>query len=294
MTTPSTPPKPSRPLPGKIPVGPAPATGATPDVTLDFGPTKPRRIGDKIVLYAVEGFGKTTIGAYAESPIIVKGPRENGYDVLLKYDRVPNVPSRDVTTWPELRAVTQRLAKGDHDRRWMVIDSASVMEAMCRQWVCETFFKNEWGEHGFASYGKGEDRAAVEWMTWLADLEHVTDRGVNVMLLCHTAVKTVKNPEGADYDAYQPDLRDKVKAATNRWANAILFGRYVTAVDMDSRSANKNIAEQKGKGVGGTVRIIRCENRDSATAKNQMGFPETIDIPNDPSAAFAAIAQYLK
>lgn len=292
-TAPPPPPKPSRPLPGsKIPVGPA-APDAL-DVALDMGPTKLKGIGDKIVFYAVEGFGKTTIGAHAPDPFIIKGPRENGYDVLLKYERVPNVPSRDVTTWPELRAVTQKLAKGDTGRKWIVVDSASVMEAMCRQYVCDTVFSGDWGEHGFASYGKGEDRVAVEWMNWLSDLERAIDRGMSVMLLCHTTVKSVKNPEGADYDAFQPDLRDKTKAPTNRWGNAILFGRFVTAVDVEKRQANKNIAEQKGKGVGGTVRIIRCENRDAATAKNQMGFPEVIDIPNDQSQAFDAIAQYLK
>jgi len=285
-------PRPSRPLPGgKIPVGPA-----EPDVLIDidYGPSKPKDVGVKIVFYAVEGFGKTSTGAYADNPIIVKGPRENGYDILLKYDRVPNVPSRDVTAWPELRKVTQAIAGGTHDRKWIVVDSASVMEAMCRQYVCDTYFKGDWGEHGFASFGKGEDRVAVEWMSWLTDLERATDRGMNVLLLCHTAVKTMKNPEGADYDAFQPDLRDKTKAPTNRWANAILFGRFVTAVVTDKRSAKENVAEQKGKGVGGTDRIIRCENRDAATAKNQMGFPDTIDVPNDRTQAFAAIGQYLK
>lgn len=286
------PPRPSRPLPGKLPVGPV-ASEPLP-VTLDFGPTKPKKIGDKILLYAVEGFGKTTLGAHSPSPFIVKGLRENGYDVLLKYGRVPNVPSTDVETWQQLRSVTQALAINTGDREWAVFDSASVMEAMCRQYVCDTFFKGEWGEHGFASYGKGEDRVEAEWSAWLSELERLTTKGVNVLLLCHSDTKTIKNPEGADYDSFQPSLRPKTNAVTKRWANAILFGRFVTVVDTEGRQANKNIAEQKGKGVGGTLRIVRCENRDSASAKNQMGFPDVIDMPNDPAQMFATIAQYLK
>lgn len=293
-TVPPPPPKPSRPLPGKLPVG-KPVADAL-DVVLDFGDTPLKDIGDKILVYAPPGWGKTTLPAYAERPMILKGPNENGYDTLLKYGNVPNVPSRDIQTWPELRAVTQKLAVVQHDRKWLGLDSLTVIEMLCRQHVCDTYFGGDWGESkgAFGSWGKGEDKVEAEWCLWLNDLERLTAKGMSIMPLCHSEVKTVKNPEGADYDSYQIALRPKTRAATERWANAILFGRYVTAVDVDSKSANKNTAEQKGKGVGGRVRIMRCENRDSATAKNQMKFPETIDIPNDPSQAFAAIAKYLK
>ena len=54
----------------------------------------------RLVIHAVEGFGKTTIGAYSPDPFILMS--ETGYDTLLASELAPSVPAEEVTSWTDL------------------------------------------------------------------------------------------------------------------------------------------------------------------------------------------------
>ena len=47
----------------------------------------------------------------------------------------------------------------------------------------------------------------------LDKLDALRDRGMSIVILGHTKIASFKNPEGEDYDRFQPDLHKKTAAA---------------------------------------------------------------------------------
>lgn len=293
MTVISPPKPPPMPQPiGKIPVGPAAST-----FQLDMSPRPAdENIGSLVLLYAVSGWGKTTCAANARDVFLITGPGERGYEMLLKSGRVPAVPRRNVESWQELLDTLATLATTKHDRKWVAVDSLGTMEELCRQHVCKTYFKGDWGKGGFQSFGDGDKRVAVEWGGFIARIEALAARGVSVMLLAHTAIDKFNNPDGADYNNYAPLTQTKaVQQRTVAAMNTVLFGQFLPVVTVGGNMAGKNIAEQKGKAADESPRVVRCEFRSSAIAKSQHGFPPTLDIESDDhTKTFETLNQYLK
>jgi hypothetical protein len=242
----------------------------------------------RIVVNGVEGFGKTSLGAFANNPVMLMARGETGYKTLLGAGRVPAVPAVQIETWPETLAVVDGLRESPADEIGLVIlDAMGGFERLCHEHVCNTDFSGVWGEKGFGSFQKGFDLSVNEWVKLLAALDRVrNDTGAAVLLLSHAQVKPFKNPLGPDYDRYVADCHAKTWAATARWADAVLFGNFVTVVE-----------EKKGKrakGIGGTDRAIYTERRDGYDAKNRYGMPETMDLPNDPAQMWPVVWSAIK
>lgn len=236
----------------------------------------------RILLNAVEGWGKTSCGAYAPEPAILMARGETGYETLLGAGSVPDVDRVKVNTWPELLAIID----GVTNHKTIVLDAMGGMERLCHEFVCQRDFGNDWGERGFASYQKGYDVAVTDWLILLAKLDRIRDaQGVNILFLSHCRIKTFKNPMGADFDRYVSDVHDKTWGATAKWADAVLFGNYVSVVE-GGKTGEK---PKKGKGVGGTMRILYTQRRDAFDAKNRYGMLELIDIPDDPATIWSTL-----
>lgn len=264
---------------------------------ISFKPLDRRVVPCRILLYAVEGWGKTTFGAYCPKPFIIMAGAETGYDVLAAGGLVPEIPGARVSTFPELLETLDALANINGEVETVILDSLSTAEQMLMDEVCEKHFGGDWGPHGFQNYGKGYGITDTEWSKLIGRLDRLCRRSMNVVMLSHTAIRSFTNPEGADFKRYTPDLYDSERAstlrATTQFADAVLFGTFVTVVDVAKEQKNKNVAEQRGKGVAGTTRVVRCERRDAYDAKNRYGLPETIDIPNDPSQVAATVWSHI-
>jgi hypothetical protein len=237
----------------------------------------------RIVLNAVEGFGKTTAGANAPSPLIVMAAGETGYETLVGANLVPSVDAARVASWGDLIALLDAIADSDTGHRTIVLDAMGGIERLCHEHVCKREFGGDWGEKGFASYGKGYDQSLPEWLSMLVRLDRIRDvRGATILMLSHAKVRTHKNPMGADFDRYVADCHEKTTwAATARWADAVLFGTFRTIVEEKRGKA--------AKGIGGTERVIYTEQRDAFAAKNRYGMPSELEIPDDPSALWPTI-----
>jgi len=237
----------------------------------------------RIILNAVEGWGKTTMGTYAPNPAILMATGETGYTTLLGAGLVPNVDAAHIATWEELLAMLDHV--GGHDT--VVLDALGGFERLCHVNVCDRDFNGDWGERGFASYKRGYEVAVNEWLKLLVKLDQLRSEGITILILSHCKIKTFKNPLGADYDRYVSDVHDKTWAATAKWGDAVLFGNFYSVVDTER--GGKPEALKKGKGIGGTERIVYTERRDAFDAKNRYGMENEIDIPNDPSKSWNTI-----
>lgn len=281
MTTPTT--TPTRPPP-RTNEGPPPAAPKTaaPEIKR---PSKTKR-GVRVVYVAVEGFGKTTTGALGPNPLMIMAPEEQGYLTLHSRSLVPELPMMQPRSWPQLLAGIEQIIGSPSEYETVVLDAMVGLEALCASWVCHTNFGGDWGERGFAAYGRGTRIVAREWPQLLARLSALADRGVNVLVLGHARVKRFNAPDGPDYDRYECNCgSDEVWARTKAWGEAVLFGMFRPIVEQNRPESN--IAKAHGKAIA-HERIMRCEYSAVADAKNQYGLEAEYRLPDEPRACAAA------
>jgi len=233
----------------------------------------------RIVLNCVEGWGKTSCGAFAPEPVILCARGENGYQTLLGAGLVPNIPGAMIESWSDLLATLDAVAaEGSH--KTVALDAIDGFEAMCHQHVGQRDFKGDMGPRGFLNYHKGYDVAVGDWKGMLAKLDAIHAQGTAILLLSHCIDKTISNPMGEDYARFIGGVHPKTWMTTKRWADAVLFGTFRTIVDTK---------DGKGKGIGGTDRVLYCEHRDAYDAKNRYRMPAELEIPADPSRIWTTI-----
>ena len=86
-----------------------------------------------------------------------------------------------------------------------VLDTANGAERLDQEHVCRSEYDNDWGEKGFGGYSRGFKLTVKEWIEFIQLLEELRKKKqMAIILLFHTQVVKFANPEGADYDRYQP------------------------------------------------------------------------------------------
>lgn len=248
--------------------------------------------GLRMVLVGVEGIGKTTIGAMADEPVIVMAPDELGYLTLRSRGLVPDVPVMRPSSWDQLIASLDALASDPRGRRTVVLDAMAGMESLLAQDVCKRHFGGDWGERGFAAYGRGAKVVGREWTSLFPRLTTLASRGMDVLLLGHARVRRFNSPDGPDYDRYECNVAtEDVWARTKAWAEAVLFFNFRPIVDQARPEAN--VAKAHGKAIA-HQRIMRCCYSPSADAKNQYGLKDEYAMPDDPAECAAAFWALMK
>ena len=241
-----------------------------------------------MVLHAVEGWGKTSIAAQVPGVVFLQTRGETGLETLIDAGQLPGVPHLpEITTWPSLLAAIDMLTDEPHSYKAVAIDVINGAERLCHEEVCRRDFSNDWGDKGFGGYQRGYDVSMADWTDMLVRLDKLrATRKMGILLLCHTKVATFKNPEGPDYDRYQPDMNAKTWAATHKWADVVLFGNFETVVSGGTTGEGTK-AGRKGKGAGGNVRMMYAERTAAYDAKNRLGLPAEIEMGDSPATAWA-------
>ncbi len=229
-----------------------------------------------LVVYGVEGLGKSTLGACAPDPVFL--PFEDG---LSEIDtQALEIPR----TFEETEASIASLMTTRHDFRTLVVDTLDGLEPLLHAAVCDA--GDEKGKKHKSieafGYGKGYTRALDWWRRFLRQLDGLREkRGMNVILLSHAKIKNFKNPEGDDYDRYTMKLHDAAAGLVRDWSQATLFAKLQTF----TREVDEGKA--KSKGVSDGKRVL-CTQREAAwDAKNRFGLPP--QLPLDWDELYAAI-----
>jgi hypothetical protein len=249
---------------------------------------------NRYIAHAVEGWGKTSLAAQFPKPIFIQSKGETGLETLINAGRLPEVPHfPEANTWDEFTGYIRALIDEDHQYRTLAIDTLNGGERLCHEHVCATEFGGDWGEKGFSSYQKGPEIALTPWRIMLASLDELREkRKMTIVGLCHTKVAKFSNPSGPDYDRYQPDLNKNTWSISHKWADAVLFGNFETAVSHVKE--NKKTGEQRGKGEGGKMRILYTVREAAFDAKNRLGLPEEIDMGGSAAEAWTNFVAALK
>lgn len=85
----------------------------------------------KILIYGMNGKGKTWLGATGPKPLIVDC-NEKG---TLSVRKVPDVKQFKVETWTDIDLAFWWLKRGKHDRETVVIDTVTSLQALCMKFV---------------------------------------------------------------------------------------------------------------------------------------------------------------
>jgi hypothetical protein len=242
-----------------------------------------------MALHAVEGWGKTSFAAYAPDPLFLLTRGETGLWTLTHADLLPAVHHypRPFDSWRDLRAAVRAAREERHEFRTVVLDVATEAARLCEEHTCQTECEGNWQRYD--DFKKGEKVLVLpEWKAFLQDLDALRyQRGMAVILLCHTRAAAFRNPEGADYDRYRPKMPSEMWAATFERADVVLFGQFVTVAD-------KERGQSKAKGKGGTSRVIYAERRAAFDAKNRHALPAVIPADGGAQAAWDRFAAAMK
>lgn len=232
----------------------------------------------RLLVYGLEGVGKSTFAASAPAPIFLGA--EDGTSEL-DVQRFPQPGSvADV-----LEAIAE-LTSAAHDYRTLVIDTLDWLEPLVWQLVCVMCAKP--GKPPLRSieemgYGKGYVEAGSVWRQLIAALERLrAERRMDVILLAHSWIKTFKNPGGEDFDRYEMKLHKGASATWREWCDAVMFAAHdITTYEDDRRRV---------RGIGKGARILRTQHDAAWDAKNRYDLPAA--LPLDWEAFAEAVAAH--
>lgn len=215
----------------------------------------------RIMLYGVEGIGKTTFASNAPDPIFIC--TEDGLGSL-QVDHFPLA-----TKASDVMDALASLATEQHDYKSVVLDSVDWLDNMIWQDVESTHEAKD------LAYGKGAMIVAERWREVLAALNHLrNERGMCVILLAHCQIKRFDSPETEPYDRYQPKLQERSNAILREWVDALLFANYRTVIKKDDVGFNKTA----NRGISTGERLLFTAERPAYMAKNRYGLPESLPM----------------
>lgn len=253
---PSKPPTSKPTLPPKMPVKP-PSAPAHTAKTFSVKPWTDANEGEKIIIYANSGMGKTTLASMAPNPIFV-GLDDGGRKIRNPKTDTPVNAIPGIETFRDMRdAISQ--ADLFPEGSTLVIDTITKAEVLGEHYTFETV-KTEGGKTaaGIEDYGFGKGyRFLTETMRLLlTDMDALVRRGVNVILLAQQGQATVANLEGTDYLEDGPKLYNSkngtgVRSEFCEWADHV-FRIGHTGVNV----VKANAKATKGKVTGTTERVI--------------------------------------
>lgn len=218
----------------------------------------------KVVLYGVEGIGKSTFLSQFPSPLFLDVEGSTHRMDVARIDPAP-------ISWTELlETVREFLREKPAEFATLCLDTADWAEMMCVKHVCDKAKKD--GIESFG-YGKGYVYVAEEFGTLLNLLEDVIGAGYNVAIAAHAKMRKFEQPdEMGAYDRWEMKLSKNVAPMLKEWADMVLFANYKTY---------SVAADEKGKvhkGQGGK-RVMYTTHHPCWDGKNRHGLAD--ELPFD-------------
>ena len=199
----------------------------------------------KILVYSVQGLGKTTFGATFDGCIVAR--TEDGAGAL----KVPTFPNL-IKTFADMEAVITAL-HGNHNFKTLVTDSLDWLEPLVWAKVINENPLSEKGNREIKDiedygYGKGYGKALDWWRYLMGGFDSLRlTKGMTVILIAHSEVKRYDSPETDPYDRYGIKLHKGAFALWQEWADMVLFCNYKTQIQAAEVGFDKEVKARQGQ-----------------------------------------------
>lgn len=223
------------------------------------------RRANRVLLYGVEGVGKTTLSASLPDPLILD-TEDGSHQLDVARVRVRSLDSL-LATVDEI--VAQKKA-GAFEFKTVILDTADRVWNMSADWYLEEKKAKRVGEDKFGTQYKEITEIFCQMMR---KFDRIANAGVHVVIVCHCKTERVSPPDNPDYTMYQVKVSAPGKQAEEsreflkQWADAVLFCMFEATVNKDT-----------GKAVGGNTRKIKTVHAAAWEAKNRVGLPEEVEM----------------
>lgn len=226
----------------------------------------------RIVLYGPEGVGKSTFAAGAPDAIFLCS--EDGTNEL-------DVARLRPKTWEEIFEALAMLTSETHGYKTLVLDTLDWAEQQCWQHVCRRDRKESIEAYG---YGRGYVVAHEEFRRLVVALDRLRDsKGMQIVCLAHSWIKSFKNPDGEDFDRFELKLQRLVAPIWKEWPDVLLFANYEVTTRENER--------KRTVGVSTGARYVFTQHTAAWDAKNRHNLPVALPLSWDDLAEAIAEGQ---
>ena len=225
----------------------------------------------KVVLYGVEGIGKSTFASRFPSAVFID---TEGGTKRLDVRRLPAPAS-----WQMLLDEVSAVAAGSVDCRTLVLDTADWAEKLCMAAICARFKVKGIEDFG---YGKGYTYVKEDFARLLDALDKVIASGRHVVVTAHAQITRFEQPDAVgSYDRWSMKTSKQVAPLLREWCDMLLFANYKTVVE---KAGAGPAARHKASGA---QRVLCTTHHACWDGKNRFGLPD--EVPFDYESIRAVI-----
>ena len=236
-----------------------------------------------IVVYGVDGVGKTSLAAEFPNPLYLPTVGErapSGVDMP-----TPGV----IETADDLYGIVGELLTEEHDIKTVIVDSADGLEPLLNAVTCArigaaSLDSNDKGSP--AAFGRGYVEADVEWRQFMEGCRALTERGIAVVIIAHPEIKRFDSPVTDPYDRYQIKLNKRAAAIIREQSDIVAFLNYRVTLKSKEVAPKKEITHAEG----GKERQIHLVEGAGFVAKNRYNAPDYIVYKK--GQGYAELAKY--
>lgn len=218
-----------------------------------------------ILLFGVEGIGKSSFASKAPNPIFV-GAEENDE---LEVSRFPRCDS-----WDDFVSYLDALLNETHEFKTVVVDTIDSVETLLHKKILDSDKASSMSK-ARGGYGAAYTEAAGEMVEVRRKLARLRDeKKMNVIILAHAQKAKFEEPiHGLSYDTYEMKLDKRVAPLFKDWVSCILFANYVT------HKTKNDAGKEYLVGIG--ERKLLTEKRPGHDGKNRYNMPYEINLSWD-------------
>lgn len=250
-----------------------------------------------LILYGVEGIGKTGLALQFPKPLKCISVREDGFLDLQDAGEIPDDCENVVLGQGDTSNDFLNELRDGKNYATVVVDSLSGVGQLIKDHILATVYREEdkplqafgsWGSQGWRIHGPIQMEKVETEAIKLRNL------GTNVIFIGHDKRENVKSPTGQDYQATYLNLESAPRDVIVKWAQAVLFLSMEYSTKVTKKWKDKVTEAKVTDPLDESVtRVIYTTKHPAHSAKNRLKLPPTIDMGNSAEEAYNNLVEEL-
>lgn len=229
------------------------------------------------LVYGPVGAGKTSFACGAPDALLLRAERGDGLLDVARFPLDHEDGGTDVfESWSDLQLALVDVYTNRPEFRSIILDSATSIEALLHRELERRFGCSL--EQIHKGFGKWASEAAPLWWDLVNALRALNQQGRVVLLIAHAEVRPYMDPSGESYDQYLPRVHKAAREVLTSQLDHVLFLKPTVSVGREKLEFSKT-----RKYAAGLRRVLYTTDMPAFCAKNRLGLPPELVIPDDPT-----------